>query len=156
MITNYKVNPNVGFGEVKFGIAMDSFVEKYGEPEEVDTIDEDEELDTMILHYWKQGFSLFFVGLADPILAGVESDHPDTELYGEKILGKTKKDIITLMERNGHTDYDEAKEETIGKNDNDLRVSYDASMMDFFFREDNLVYMNFGVMVDDEGKIEKV
>jgi hypothetical protein len=39
---------------------MDSFVEKYGEPEEVDTIDEDEELDTMILHYWKQGFSLFF------------------------------------------------------------------------------------------------
>jgi hypothetical protein len=86
----------------------------------------------------------------------VESDHPDTELYGEKILGKTKKDIITLMESNGHTDYDEAKEETIGKNDNDLRVSYDASMMDFFFREDNLVYMNFGVMVDDEGKIEKV
>jgi len=156
MFANYKIMPNTGFGDVEFGIEMDTFVEKYGEPEEVDTIDEDEELDTMILHYWEKGFSLFFVGLSNPILAGVEFDHKDTELYGIKILGKTKEEIITLMEENDHNDYDEGSEETMGENDNDLRISYDQSMMDFFFRENQLVYMNFGVLVDEDGKIEKV
>lgn len=156
MLINYKVFPNKGFGDVEFGTEMDTFVEKYGEPEEVDTIDEDEELDTMILHYWEKGFSLFFVGLTNPILAGVESDHQDTELYGVKIMGKSKQDIIALMEKNGHNDYDEGSEEVVGENDNDIRVSYDESLMDFFFRDNLLVYMNYGVFVDDEGKIEKV
>ncbi len=156
MFTNYKIKPNQGFGDVEFGIEMDTFVEKYGEPEEVDTIDEDEELDTMILHYWERGFSMFFVGLSNPILAGIETDHTDSELYGEKLLGKTKEEIIDLMEKNGHTDYDEDKEEVMGKEDNELRVSYDESMMDFYFRDGQLVYMNFGVMIDDDGKIEKV
>ncbi len=156
MLVNYKVIPNAGFADIEFGIEMDKFVEKYGEPEEVDTIDEDEELDTMILHYWEKGFSLFFVGLTNPILAGVEFDHQDTELYGVKIMGKSKEDIITLMEANGHTDSDEGIEEAVGENDKDIRLSYDESMMDFFFRENQLVYMNFGVLVDDDGKIEKV
>ncbi len=156
MFTNYKIIPNTGFGEVEFGMEMDKFVEKYGEPEEVDTIDDDEELDTMILHYWEKGFSLFFVGLTNPILAGIEFDYKDTELYGTMIMGKSKEDIIALMEANGHSDYDEGSEETMGENDNDLRVSYDESMMDFFFRENQLVYMNFGVLVGDDGKIEKV
>jgi hypothetical protein len=156
MLTNYKIIPNTGFGEVEFGIDMDTFVEKFGEPEEVDTIDEDEELNTMILHYWNKGYSLFFVGLTNPKLAGVESDHADTELYGVKILGMKKEDILDLMEKNGHTDYDEGREENFGENDKDLRVSYEESMMDFFFREGQLVYMNFGVLVDDDGNIERV
>ncbi len=29
-------------------------------------------------------------------------------------------------------------------------------MMDFFFRDNLLVYMNFGVLVDENGNIEKV
>lgn len=156
MFSNYKIQPNIGFGEVEFGIEMDKFVEKYGEPEEVDTIDDDEELDTMILHYWEKGFSLFFTGLANPILAGIESDHPNTELYGEKIMGKKMTQIIELMKSNGHDDYEEGSEETVGENDNDIRISYEESMMDFFFREDQLVYMNFGVLVDDNGNIERV
>jgi len=156
MLINYKVLPNKGFGDVEFGIEMDTFVEKYGEPEEVDTIDEDEELDTMILHYWEKGLSLFFVGLTNPILAGVEFDHQDTELYGEKLMGMSKENVIALMEKNGHNDYDEGSEEVVGENDNDIRVSYDESMMDFFFRDNQLVYMNYGVLVDDNGKIEKV
>ncbi len=156
MLSNYKIIPNTGFGGVEFGIEMDTFVEKYGEPEEIDTIDEDEELNTMILHYWDKGFSLFFVGLSNPILAGVETDHPDSELYGEKIIGKSKEQILALMEANGHTDHDEGSDETVGKNDKDLRVSFEESMMDFFFRDGALVYMNFGVFVDDDGNIEKV
>ncbi len=156
MLSSYKIIPNSGFGDVEFGIDMDTFVEKYGEPEEVDTIDEDEERNTMILHYWAKGYSLFFVGISNPLLAGVETDHQDSELYGEKILGRSKESILELMKKNGHTDYDEGTDETVGENDKDLRVSFEESMMDFFFRENQLVYMNFGVMIDEEGNIEKV
>ncbi|NQU34107.1 MAG: hypothetical protein HQ521_12810 [Bacteroidetes bacterium] len=156
MLSSYKIIPNTGFGTFEFGIDMDTFVEKFGEPEEVDTIDEDEELNTMILHYWNKGFSLFFVGLSNPILAGVETDHPDTELYGQKIMGKTEEEIISLMAENGQIDSEEGIEENVGDSHNDRRLSYDESMMDFFFRDEQLVYMNFGVFVDDQGNIEKV
>ena len=156
MFSNFKVNPNKGFGDVEFGIDMDTFVEKYGEPEEIDNVDEDEDFNTTILHYWEKGFSLFFIGLANPILAGLETDHPETELYGEKIMGKSKEEIIALMAKNGSKEYDEAEEELVGDDENDLRVSFDESMMDFFFREDKLAYMNFGVYVDEDGNIDEV
>ena len=157
MLSNYKIIPNIGFDDIKFGVDLDSFVEKYGEPEEVDSIDEDEDFNTTVLHYWKMGVSIFFVGTANPVLAGVETDHPESELFGEKILGKTKEDIIALMKKNGHTNFEEEDEEfSNDDNDKDIRVSYDSSMMDFFFRSNLLVYMNFGVMVDENGNVEKV
>lgn len=157
MLSNYKIYPNEGLDKIKFGLDLDSFVEKYGEPEDIDSILEDEEFSTTVLHYWKDGVSIFFVGTANPVLAGVETDHPETELYGEKIMEKTKEDIIALMERNGHAVF-EVEDEEYSEDDNqkDLRVSYENSMMDFFFRDNHLVYMNFGVMVDGNGNIEKV
>ena len=136
---------------------MDSFVEKYGEPEEIDIIDEDEDLDTTILHYWDKGFSLFFAGQVNPILVGIETEHPKSSLYGKKIMGMTKEDIIALMAENGHKNYDIENEEYVGNtNKKDLRVSYEESMMDFFFRDNLLVYMNFGVLIDENGDIEAI
>ncbi len=157
MLSNYKITPNLGFDEIKFGIDLDSFVEKYGEPEDIDSIHEDEEFSTTVLHYWKDGVSIFFVGTVNPVLAGVETDHPEAELYGEKIMDRTKEDIVSLMKKNGHTKYEVENEEYSGDGDEkDLRVSYESSMMDFFFRDNLLVYMNFGVLVDENGNIEKV
>ena len=155
MLSNYKITPNVGFDEIKFGVSMDSFVEKYGEPEDIDSILEDEDFSTIVLHYWKDGVSIFFVGTTNPVLAGIETDHPETELFSNKIMGKTKKEIIALMNNNGHTKY-EVEDEEYSDDEKDLRVSYENSMMDFFFRDNILVYMNFGVMVDENGNIEKV
>lgn len=156
MFTNFEVKPNKGFGDVEFGIDMDTFVEKYGEPEEVDDIDEEEEdFNTTILHYWKKGFSMFFVGMTNPVLAGIETDNPNTTLFGSDIIGKSKSYIISLMLENGNNDYDEGTDE-ISEEDEDIRVSFEESMMDFFFRDDKLVYMNFGVFVDENGNIEEV
>lgn len=156
MFSNYTIKPNNGLGDIEFGIDMDAFVEKYGEPEELDNIDEDEDLHTSILHYWKKGFSLFFVGLTNPVLSGIEVDHLDTTLYDEKIIGKTKEEIIKLMADNGNVDYSEGDEEFVSDEDSDLRVSFDESMMDFFFKENQLVFMNFGVYIDEDGSLVKV
>ncbi len=155
MLSDYKVIPNVGCGDMRFGLQMDTFVEKYGEPEEIDTIGEDEDYETTVLHYWKKNVSIFFVGVSNPVIAGIETDHPDLTLFGEKIMDKSKEDIIALMATNGLSVYDESDDEFTSENPI-LRVSYEESMMDFFFQDNRLIFMNFGVMVDDNGNIETV
>jgi hypothetical protein len=103
-----------------------------------------------LLHYWKSGFSVFFVGLTNQVLAGIETDHPDTTLFGAEIMGISEAELNTLMEKNGHSTFEREEEE------NDIRLSYDFSMMDFFFREGKLIYLNFGVFVDEDGNIDRV
>ncbi|RLD45608.1 MAG: hypothetical protein DRI89_00500 [Bacteroidetes bacterium] len=150
MLKKHDINPNIGLGELTFGIAIDEFIEQFGQAEDMDTIEEDEQMNTTLLHYWKGGFSVFFVGLANQILAGIETDHPDTTLFGSKIMGLTEAELIALLKNNGHSTFEREVEE------NDIRLSYDFSMMDFFFREGKLIYMNFGVFVDEDGDIERV
>lgn len=150
MLSNFEIKPNIGFGDVTFGSQMSPFIKQFGEPEELESFDDDEEFNTTLLHYWKTGFSVFFVGLTEQTLAGIEIDNPEAVLFGHKIIGKTEKYIISLMEKNGHVEYETESE--LG----DKRLSFDFGMMDFFFRNGNLIYMNFGVMVDENGNIEKV
>ncbi len=150
MLTSYDIKPDVGFGDIKFGTPMEEFVAKFGQPDEIDEFDEDEEMHTSLLHYWDKGFSVFFVGLTSQILAGIETDHPETRLFGEKIMGITRPQLEKLMESKGHSYYETDQE------NNDVRLSYDVSMMDFFFRDNKLIYMNFGVLVNDDGTIEPV
>jgi hypothetical protein len=149
-LSDYEIKPNKGLGQLIFGTEMKPFIKQVGEPDELENIDEDEEMNTTVLHYWKSGYSVFFVGLSDQVLAGIETDHPETNLFGEKIMGRTEHEIVELMKKNGHPNYEVETEES------DKRYSFDISMMDFFFRDDKLIYMNFGVFVDDDGKIETV
>lgn len=150
MLTNLEIKPNIGFGDILFGSEMAPFIKKLGEPEEVENFDDDEELNTTLLHYWDSGFSVFFVGLSNQTLAGIEVDNENAILFGEKLIGKSENDIINLMEKNGHSEYETETE--MG----DKRLSFDIGMMDFFFRDEKLIYMNFGVLVDENGNIETV
>ncbi|MCF6170638.1 MAG: hypothetical protein L3J66_06645 [Bacteroidales bacterium] len=150
MLKNFEIKPSLGLGNLEFGLVIDKFITQYGEPDEVDTFDEDEEMNTTLLHYWKQGLSVFFVGLTNQVLAGIETDHPEASLFGRTIMGLTEKELIALLAENGHSTFEREEEEK------DIRLSYDFSMMDFFFRDGKLVFMNFGVMVDENGQIERV
>ncbi len=150
MLKNYEVRPNAGLGDLEFGINIDEFIVRYGEPDEVDNFDEDEEMNTTLLHYWKKGLSVFFVGLTNQILAGIETDHSDTTVFGKKVMGLPESELVALMAENGHKSYEREVEE------NDTRLSFDISMMDFFFRDGKVIFMNFGVLVNEEGKIERV
>lgn len=150
MFSNFEVFPNKGLSDLTFGTDMVSFVAKYGEPEEVQNFDDDEELNTTVLHYWKEGISAFFFGLSGPILAGIEIDHPETTLFGEKILGLSEEELISFMKKHGYENFETDFE------DADKRLSYDVGMMDFFFRDGKMIYMNFGVLIDEYGNIEAV
>lgn len=150
MLTSYEIKPDVGLGEIKFGTPMEEFIARFGEPDEIDEFDDDEEMHTTLLHYWDKGFSVFFVGLTTQVLAGIETDHPETTLFGQKIMEMKRADLEKLMESRGYSYYESEQE------NDDVRLSYDVSMMDFFFRDNQLIYMNFGVLVNEKGEIEAV
>ena len=59
----------------------------------------------------------------------------------------TKEEIIDLMKKQG---FKELEEET---EDEELRVSFEDAMVDFFFDEDELTAVSWGVLVDEQGDI---
>ena len=52
--------------------------------------------------------------------------------------------------------YETETEDDEGGEGHEIRLSYEESMMDFFFREGALVYMNFGMFIDENGNIQAV
>lgn len=150
MLSNFEIRPNVGYGDIEFGMDMDKLAQIVGEPEEIVSFDDDEELSIVVLHYWEKGFSIFMDGITRQVVAGIEIDNPKSVLYGQIIIGKSEDEIIKLMKDNGHTKYEVENEEV------DKRYSFDEGMMDFFFVDGKLEYMNYGVLVDEEGNIETV
>jgi len=150
MLSDNTIKPNKGYGKIEFGMDMERLAELVGEPEEIVSFDDDEELNIVVLHYWEQGFSVFMDGITRQVVAGIETEHPDAELYNTKIIGMSEEDAIKFMKENGHENFD------IEMEDSDKRYSFDEGMMDFFFVDGKLEYMNFGVLVDEEGNVETV
>jgi len=148
MLESLEIRPKVGFGEIKFGEYLDNIVTLLGEAEELDTIEEDEEMNMLILHYWELGFSIIFEGTAKQVVSGFETDHQDATMFGKKIIGMPEADVIKLMTDNGMGSYESEMEEV------DKRVSFDDEMLDFYFRDDKVVYVNWGVYVNSDGEIE--
>ena len=148
MLESLEIKPKEGFGEIKFGEYLDNIVTLLGEAEEIDTIEEDEEMNMLILHYWELGFSIIFEGSTKQVVSGFETDHPDATMFDKKILGMSEEDLISWMKENGIVNYESEQEEI------DKRVSYDDEMLDFYFRNNELVYVNWGVYVNEEGEIE--
>lgn len=148
MLKSLEIRPKIGFGEIKFGEYLDNVISLLGEAEEIDTIEEDEEMNMLILHYWELGFSVIFEGTTKQVISGFETDHPDATMYGRKVIGMSEADIIQVMKENGLRGYETEMEEE------DKRVSFDDEMLDFYFRDNKLVFVNWGVYVNEEGEIE--
>ena len=148
MLESLEIRPKLGFGEIKFGEYLDNIVTLLGEAEELDSIEEDEEMNMLILHYWELGFSIIFEGTTKQVVSGFETDHPDATMFGKKIIGMPEADVIKLMTDNGMGSYESEMEEV------DKRISFDDEMLDFYFRDDKVVYVNWGVYVNSDGEIE--
>lgn len=147
MISSYEIIPKKGLGDLKFGMDMEKVVSALGEPEEVDNFEGDEELNAVLLHYQNQGFSVFFEGLTRQVVAGIETDYFDATLFGKKVIGMTEKEAIDLMTNNGFPDFDKETEE------GETRLSFEESMVDLYIRDGKVAFVNWDVIVDEEGNV---
>jgi len=145
-----EIKPKVGFGEINFGDPTERVVAYLGEPEEIESFEDDDEFNTTILNYWELGVSIFFEGVENSVLSCFETDIPESTLYGKRIFDLDEPQVITLMEEHGFT-VAETEEEPSGER----RISYDDALIDFFFHEGELIAINWGVLVNEAGVIEE-
>jgi hypothetical protein len=147
MINSYEIIPKVGLGDLKFGMDMEKVVSELGEPEEVDNFESEEEMNAVLLHYWERGVSIFFEGHTRQVVAGIETDYPDSKLFGERVIDMSEKEVIDLMNRNGFPDFDKEIE------DGELRLSYEEEMIDFYLKKGKVAFVNWDVIVDEDGNL---
>lgn len=144
------IEPLKGYGVIKFGQTINDLVALLGDAEEIDQVDEDDMMNTVILHYWNLGLSVFFEGVENSVVSCIEIDNMDSELFGEKVFFLKKDQVIDLMKSNGFKEYEIEVEE--GEN----RLSFEEGLIDFFYAGEELIAVSWGVLINEKGEIEQI
>ncbi len=148
---NLEVEPKAGLGQIRFGDVSEKVIKFLGEPEDIENIEDVDGFNTVVLYYWEHGITVFFEGKLKSVVSCIETENPDSVMFGKRIFDMTEKDIIALMKDKGY-EVEEIEMETTGER----RVSYDDAMIDFFFENGDLVAVNWGVLVNEKGEIEEL
>ncbi len=141
-----------GLDDLKFGDMPDNVEKLLGKPDEIENLGDeaDEDLDTILWNYDKEGLSVFFEGKNNHVLSCFETDNRDVTLFGKKVFEMSEEEIIKLMNQEDLTQIDSEVEEWGEK-----RVSFDEGLIDFYFQDNKLVTVNWGVFVNENGEIEE-
>ncbi len=141
-----------GLDDLKFGDLPENVEKLLGKPGEIENLGEeaDEDLDTILWNYDKEGLSVFFEGKNNHVLSCFETDNRDVTLFGKKLFEMNEEEITKLMNQEGLTQIDSEVEEWGEK-----RVSFDEALIDFYFQDGKLVTVNWGVFVNENGEIEE-
>jgi hypothetical protein len=70
-------------------------------------------------------------------------------IFGEAIHGKSVQEIQDLMSRHGLQSSEMEKME-----EGAVRLSYEKEMIDLYFDEDQLQFVNFGVFINDDLEVQ--
>ncbi|MBW6489781.1 MAG: hypothetical protein K0B15_01175 [Lentimicrobium sp.] len=141
-----------GLDDLKFGESPEKVEKSLGKPNEIEDIGDegDEDLSTILWSYDNLGLTVFFEGKNNHVLSCFETDNEETTLFGKKVFPLTEDEIIVLMKENGLSQMDVEEEEWGEK-----RVSFDEALIDFYFQNNKLVTVNWGVFVNENGEIEE-
>jgi hypothetical protein len=131
-----------GFCGLSFGNTKDKAVAVFGQPEEIQNLMDDIlNNNSMVYHYWNEGYSLFFDTNKEQTFCSVEIDNKDTVLFDVRIFSLKEKEIIELMKQNGY-DLSDSEMHKWGEK----RISFDEAGLDCYFENGKLVSVNFGVL----------
>ena len=141
--------PLKGYGEIPFGMSLDETVKLLGMPEFYEELSDMEETGNRSIYYEYENLqtNIYFEGITKSVVACFETENQEATLYEKPVFDLTKEEIIDLMKKQG---FKELEEET---EDDELRVSFEDALIDFFFDEDGLTAISWGVLVDDQGDI---
>ena len=146
---DFTIMPLKGYGEIPFGMTLDETVKLINMPDFYEELSDMEETGNRSIYYEYESLqtNIYFEGVTKSVVACFETDNEAATLYGKKVFGLKKDEIIKLMKDNGYKELEEENE------DGELRVSFEDAMMDFFFDGDVLTAVSWGVLVDEQGNI---
>lgn len=131
-----------GFCTLAFGATTEEAKLVFGPPEEEQVItDEILNNNSLVYHYWNEGFSLFFNTNLNYSFSSVEIDNKELVLFDVKIFSLKEKEIIELMKKHGYSLSDTEVHKWGEK-----RISFDEAGLDCYFENSKLVSVNFGLL----------
>ena len=139
MSSIFEIKPVLGLSDLLFGASMADAEKVFGKAEESEFLDDIEDCQSTVWHYWEQGFSLFFDEKTEQIFCCVEIDNEDVILWGQKIFDFSEKQIIDLFKSKGITEFETELHEWGEK-----RLSFDEANIDFYFEKNKLSSINYG------------
>ena len=145
----FTIEPLKGYGEIPFGMTLDAVVKKLNKPDYYEELGDMEETGNRTIYYEYEELltNIYFEGVTKSVVACFETENDEATLYGEKVFELDKETIIDVMKENGFKELEEEVE------DDELRVSFEDAMIDFFFDDDVLMAVSWGVLVDEQGEI---
>lgn len=146
---NLEIKPKIGLGDIKFGEIPENVTKIFGEPEQAEEITSDDDLKTTILSY-NNGVTIFLEGIVEPVVSNFDIDNKKASLFGKEIFGMQENDIIALMNEKGYREIEKEEEEW-----GEVRLTFDDALVDFYFEEDQLVAVSWGVLINDDGSVSK-
>ncbi len=146
---DFTIMPLKGYGEIPFGMTLDETVKLLGMPDFYEELSDMEETGNRSIYYEYDELetNIYLEGVTKSVVACFETENEAATLYGKPVFDLTKEEIIDLMKKQG---FKELEEET---EDDELRVSFEDALVDFFFDEEGLTAISWGVLVDDQGDI---
>lgn len=133
-----------GFCTLAFGATKENAVLLFGEPEEIQNLEDDILSNhSLVYHYWDQGYSLFFDVNKNHTFCSVEIDNKDTLLFDTLLFSLKEKEIIALMKQNGFELTDTEVHQW-----GERRVSFDSACLDCYFENNRLISVNFSSFDD--------
>ena len=141
--------PLKGYGEIPFGMTLDETVKKLGMPDFYEELSDMEETGNRSIFYEYEELetNIYFEGVTKSVVACFETENMEATLYGEPVFDLTKEEIIDMMKEHGFKEQEEENE------DDELRVSFEDALIDFFFEDEMLTAVSWGVLVDEQGDI---
>jgi TRAP-type C4-dicarboxylate transport system substrate-binding protein len=139
-----EIKPVVGLSALPFGASMKEAEELFGKAEESELLDDIEEYQSTVWHYWDKGFSLFFDESDQQLFCCVEIDNKEVTLWGKRIFDMQEDQIIELFKSRGITEHETELHEWGEK-----RLSFDQANIDFYFERNKLSSINYGKSVVD-------
>ena len=148
-MNNFTIEPLKGYGEIPFGMTLDDAVKLLGNPNYYEELSDMEETGNRSIYYEYEDIltNIYFEGITKSVVACFETENENATLYGQKVFSLKKDDVVKLMKAQG---FKELEEET---EDGELRVSFEDALLDFFFENDKMTAVSWGVLVDEQGDI---
>lgn len=128
-----------GIGPIQFGITKSKATELLGEPDKVYVIDSDNER----FQFNNTLLELSFEPENENLLGWIEVHNPNAELFGLKLMGKSKADVVLLLTE--HLEYSPETDDYGSM----VSLSYDDHWLELQFEFDRLNCINFGVLYDE-------
>lgn len=138
MFLPLEIKPGVGLSNLLFGSSMNDAEKIFGKSEEIQLIDDIKEYQTIVWHYWENGFTLFFDEQNNQLFNCVEIDNIEARLWGQTIFDFKEKRIIELFKSKGMLLYETELHEWGEK-----RLSFDEAHIDFYFDKNQLISINY-------------